>query len=403
MSTAVFPTFCHISEFGDRAYNRLDTMISLSFPLTLWAPSWNFIEAHANEQVSASVVCKLVEKGLIRIAGREFWINNRKRRQERAKEWEGAQWTTYDERIQSIAVEDQDTRPEQARRVQIVADEDGYPRADEFLSNRPEAIESISRLIRNKKIPQGTQERIEREGLTGFQAAREVLRDARNHGRAIGDTGARVPFLSLDYGRFVGLINEIDEPLVITTSERRVRSIRELAQKTLDLLDDLASFGQPNLSTFAGSSAHYELASWMAEITEVVKDKNVSDIEQLVLESLRRDIDKNFPEIPTFDIREVHEKLENQEMTEVLSRIFELLACAVHPGDLWHLGGAIFVSLRFGYNLLISFNFVPADYAGMNWLFLYVFGRRPRLRDLELFRHYLEIRLKGLGWSKALP
>ncbi len=400
MSSRSFPTFCHISEFRDQGYPRLDTMICLSSPLTLWAPSLHLVEKHQNEQVNAELLCRLVENGVVRIAAREAWINNGARRRKQAAdgEFEGATWTTYDERIQRIAAEDQNVRPKRNARVQIADEETGYERAEKFLSEHPEAIERVSRLLKDKKVPAGTVERIEQRSLVGFQAAREVLRDASNHGCAITDTGSEVPFLSLEYGEFMKLINEIDEPLPVTASDRRLRSVREVAEQTLDLLDDLAVFGHQKLEKFAGSHTHKKLAEWMAARAEDAKDKNVTDIEALILSSLHRDVDANFPELLTPNLREIYR---SGELTEVLSRSFELLATAVHPTDPWHLAGALLVVLRLGHGLLVRFNFAPPYYKGMNWPFLYAFGRKPRLMEINDFRSYLERRLRRIGRLKA--
>lgn len=391
----VFPTFCHVSEFGRRGYERLDTMISMSLPLTLWAPSLKLASHYSTGQIDADSLVRLVDRGAVRIAGREDWIKNGIKRRDRAKEWEGADWTEQDSRIERIAAADEGIRQETARRVQIVADEDGYDRADAFLQVRPDAIPKISRMIQNGKIPDGSRERIERNQLTGYKAAREVLRDARNHGRAIADTASKVPFLSLEYGNFIDLVNECDDPIVYE-SERRLRSTKEFAKKTLNLLDDLGAFGQPNLEKFAGSAAHHELANWIGEMAEIVQDRNVGDIEGLILESLRKDIDENFPQFSISGAPAAYEAFKNELPFETFGILYELLACAANPRDPWHLGSATLVVIRYGYRLLSSFGFVPMGYSGMNWPFFYVFGRKPRINDLEKFQHYLKVRQQNL-------
>src|SRR5437899_779197 len=143
----VFPTFCHISEFGERGYKRLDTMISMSLPLTLWAPSMKIASRYSTEQTNPPVLLRLLDLGVVRIAGRDDWINNGPKRRLRAKMWEGAEWTQEDSAIQRIAAADRNLQPENSRRVQEVADEDGYDHADEFLQARPDAMQEIYRLI----------------------------------------------------------------------------------------------------------------------------------------------------------------------------------------------------------------------------------------------------------------
>jgi hypothetical protein len=393
---SVFPTFCHISEFRAQGYPRLDTMICLSSPLTLWSPSLSFVQQYKNDQIDADQLCRLVERGVVRIAARQDWIENGERRQQLAKiEFTGAEWTEYDARILDIAKKDAGKEPSAAR-VQIARKEDGYDVADTFLARRPEAVDNICRLVKEKKVPAGTLERIEIRALTGPQAAREVLRDARNHGRAIKDTGSELPFLSIEYGEFIKLIGEVDEPIAVATTERNRRSAKEVARQTMDLLDNLASMQQPNLEAFAGSAAHKQLAGWMAQRADDARGKDVSDIESLILRSLKSDVDDHFPSLSVLELPAIKA---DAELVKLLAEIIALLAFALNPRDPWHITGAAFVALRLAHRLLIAFDFAGPHYEGMNWPFLYAFGHRPRGRDLEAFQAYLQRRLNRLGQS----
>jgi hypothetical protein len=391
---SVFPTFCHISEFGPEAYRKLSVMAALSRPLVLWAPSISELDATANCHVDAAKLLRLLEKppqpgqSGIRIAGRKDWLYNGPRRQKRSGDWDGARWTKEDEAIKTIARDDE-KEPRDKQRVMIIDEEDGYDRADEFLGAHPESSEKISHLVLKGRIPPGTRQRIESQKLTGAVAAREVLRDARNHGKAIRDTGTKLPFLTLEYARFIELINEMDDPLDdLSPRLIETRSFKVFARTTLDLLEELSKLGRPDVELLIASPAHQKMAEWMDHMLVFARGKKTGEIERLMLEELCRDVGKEFPKLrPQIDV---------VDDFHLFGQLFlELVLVTCDPFDAWGWGRLAFAIKEHGRKLLARFGYVT-NFDEMQWLFLYVFGHRPNNREAEMVHHLLKTKVRNM-------
>jgi len=386
-----FPTFCHISEFGERAYRRLTAMAAVSRPLTLWSPSLQEAGSWPSGQLDAKVLVNLVanptEPGRtgIRIAGREDWIYNGPRRRSRAEKWPGAAWTPWDAQIRDIAECDKN-EDDNRKRVLVVGEADGYDRADEFLDSRPNVGDAIGVFIaRGGKIPEGTRERIVEQNLVGWRAAREVLRDARNHGRAIKDTASKVPFLTLEYARFIDLMNQLDDPIEVIPTVKQIRSTKAVIEATLDLLDELQKLGRPDIAKLLSSKAHAKMAKWMNGMVEYSDGKNVSDIDRFVLDEFSRAIERESPS---------RSPLETLEDFHVYGSIlFEAVRLALHPWEALEYFGMGFAVKEHGRSLLARLG-VASPYNEMLWVFLYVFGHPPNAQEAETVRYYLELRAK---------
>src|SRR5258708_23032304 len=122
----VFSTFCHINDYEKAGYASLHRMIVSSFPLVLWGPSGRLLQTYYDKQIcriSPQQFLTYVEKGFIRIIGRENWILDKNYRQNYP--WEGGRWLdSFDDAIKSIYL-NQETVPEDERIVSVVEGEDG--------------------------------------------------------------------------------------------------------------------------------------------------------------------------------------------------------------------------------------------------------------------------------------
>jgi hypothetical protein len=123
---ASFPTFCHINDHGIRAYRHLHRMVATSLPLNLWSPSSSYLK-DPSCRLSPDEFVTLIEKGLVRVAGRERWLLDRGWRDRHP--FPGAAWDPrLDGAIRDIALADLQL-PEAQRRVLVAPDEVGLEKA----------------------------------------------------------------------------------------------------------------------------------------------------------------------------------------------------------------------------------------------------------------------------------
>jgi hypothetical protein len=207
----IFPTFFHINDYDAAGYAALPRLIAISYPLVIWAPSGLLLEkCYYDKQNACSISPKqfieLIEECHVQIIGREEWFDKDARNKHR---WAGAHWHDgFDDSILAILRERRDAPPEQ-QSVRIVEKEDGPDWAENYLKSKPSRVlNTITQLIREQKVPEGV-----RQKSLGFleqgnerEAVQTVLRDLRNHVRAITLARAKVPFVSDKDADFFRLI-----------------------------------------------------------------------------------------------------------------------------------------------------------------------------------------------------
>ena len=197
----IFPTFCHVGDYNDLGFNLMPQMIMSSFPLVLWAPPGARVNDYYNRgicSISPEKIISYVEQGLIQIMGREEWLLDEKYRRDYAESKPFALWyQNFDGALKSI-YQNQQSLPEHERSVRIAPREDGWEKAEEILNDAPEIIDPLWERIKKKQVPPVSLKRILEQGYEEkdkYKAACQVLRDARDHTKAIEDADVDIPFL----------------------------------------------------------------------------------------------------------------------------------------------------------------------------------------------------------------
>ena len=182
-------TFWHFNEAGGTDVDMLTPMLLFSSQLTLWAPSKLILEkAHRDGlcPFDADEFLELLRNDCLRITAREDWLVNGDQR--RNSGWEGAVFDReFDGEILKIFTEDHGNED---ARVFTAPDARGYSVADEEIETRGRRYLKALPYVRDRRIPTGTFERINRTiacpskdwtAELEQRATRELIRDAVNH------------------------------------------------------------------------------------------------------------------------------------------------------------------------------------------------------------------------------
>ena len=247
-----FPTFCHIGEYGEYGYKSLHRMIAVSQPLNLWAPTSALLNSQGC-QVPPKHFIEYVERGYIRVFGRERWLTSETFRNQHP--FPGAAWSKdFDGKLKEILEADRGKSP-QERRVVAAGPEKGLQEAGEIIAENPNQIEYWNSSTNQRRIPAGTLEAARRYANGNPERlAQAILRDALNHGVASRETGADVRFLlTLKDRQFLDVLmkaasgtggdesgnNDVPAPIEAAVPIRRPvpRALSDkLAEQLLDLL-----------------------------------------------------------------------------------------------------------------------------------------------------------------------
>lgn len=263
MNNEVFTTFFHINDYNEDGYRALPTYMAISSPIVLWGPSGRLIECcyRANHSpISPEIFLRLVEAGYIRLIARREWYTDRELRNSNA--WEGAHWVDgFDDVIEGLY---RDHHPA----VMAAEKADGFEWAEAYLSDRPSLVQTISKLVKQKRAPLGVQERALRHYERGEQheATVMVLRDLRNHVMAKNNADARVPFLGRTDADFFQLVEGRNRELGASDVVQG-QAILEAIDALIDRVrtpDEIA-----DVTTFVGSHGQRELANWFRLSTDI--------------------------------------------------------------------------------------------------------------------------------------
>ncbi|MFF4503257.1 hypothetical protein [Streptomyces sp. NPDC001401] len=395
-SSAVrFATFCHISELGAPGYRELHRMLAASSPLTLWAPSSVLLQDRDCRITPARFV-EYVENGHIRIVARRKWLIDREARDNHP--WPGARWdTTVDGAIRSIMEDDLSIADRSLRRVVAADDEQGWEFAEAAVEEDPEGTREWARLLASDEaehvVPPGTLETARRVG--GDDPHRQVvavLRDAYNHGHAVRESDADIPFLmrSTDQA-FITRIASMScpPPLPHLPQPAQPAGVSTLpvgiADVTGQLLDVLRSLEtrRTDVGKFVGTTEHAALVAWVAAVCERVKTQGVAAANVDVARELAAQLARGgFPGL---------------RLSELGRRwtAGEAAAAAVASLDLWltlnplvtgspgvnDLLGMLTAAFPVGRGLCKRVGLVPGLFEGEQWPFLYA-GRKATRRSV---------------------
>ena len=391
MVDSIFPTFCHINEYGEKGYSSLHRMIAASYPVTLWGPSGAVIDRlHSGGQcrIDSQQLGDYVEQGLVRVVARSEWIYDQTFRSRHG--WEGARWLErFDGRVRDIAVTDEFELPDR-RRVIVAPPEDGYDWADALITEDPQEIHTASRLLLDDRVPAGTRERVRRLGgaVSPERIAREVLRDARNHAQACELAGAKVPFLDQHDAEFLGLLEKgTGQTSTQTTQESAVES--DLTNAMVAMLEGLDRLQKPStLRSFLGSEPHRELATWLNLLAEEASKAEAARPDKLLPLHLYQDIDSGVQPSALRDIVGIPKtRVEQSEAS--FGFLLSVVGLALDPSGVLGLAGMGVYIIRIVRRLAQRLGFARPDYRGPQWPFLYAFGRPPNTQELEALRTFL--------------
>ena len=383
-----FPTFCHISEYGEAGYRNLHRLLAFSAPLNLWAPSSPLIR-HSSH-ISPADFVRYVDEGMIRVHAREEWITDRARRD--AHPWEGAAW---DPKIDSalLAIARQDERePEAARRVVIAPPEEGMDRAAAYLDANPDQVKRWYRIFStataHTKLPAGTRESAERARDHGPAAvALAILRDAFNHGLAIRGTGSDVPLLLSSADRqFLKLLEESWAPTRSRPKRAEPMMFSQLAGQLIDVLRHLDIHRGPrDIDSFLRGKGRRYLVAWLHDICLRYRELDPRYVDGIIIRELRSQLDRG-----TF-AKPVREALTHPVITSggVVGFVLAAAECVQDPGNQIALTGMAAAAVGVAGGLAKQFGITPGSYDGPQWPFLYAYRSPARARQMRTLRHVM--------------
>ncbi|MET9226391.1 hypothetical protein [Lentzea sp. NPDC003310] len=394
--TDVFRTFCHISEYGEAGYANLHRMIATSSPLVLWAPSSRLLgspECRVTEREFVS----LVERGTVRIIGREWWLTDRASRD--GHSWEGAAWTPpVDDAIRAMALQDAGL-PRNSRRVLIAEDERGDTWGRAYVAQNP----ALAALLRDTLLapnathhfPVGVVEKAQRLSEDPVELAEQITRDAYNHDAAIAQAGSRTPFLlERRESRFNELLrsvrdaSDVEFPAPVPAAALSPSDMAELTSEVLKVLAHLENGSTTGVAKFVKGDGHRLLATWMRNSCESIGRTSATSVRGEVIARLQQEFESN--------------RLENSwprtfgtpdSMIGSIGTSAGVTEAVVSELTVYGAVGLAAGAYAIGKSLAQRLGYVAVPYAGPQWPFLYAFGRRASGR-----RHArLQLSLDNLG------
>jgi len=381
VSAETFRTFCHISEYGNEGYERLDQLVAASAPLVLWAPSSAIINSPICP-LSGQDFVHLVSEGRIRVLGRSDWFEKGFRDHH---PWAGARWVPeIDEPLQRLR-NLYDT-PGIARSERPVANSDteyGTTWAANFYATHPAKMSELRAAFRAPDMadhfPSGVVESAHR-GKDEDDALHLLLRDAYNHHAALRNADTSRPFLlAKREARFTLLMEEVlaEVPGQVSEPSEKHLSAPDLVSLTRELLDILGRFDtirtQP-VTSFVRSQGHELLTTWLRGIYDHLLALGATDAQGHLLGEMRKHMADGGTDI---DWKNVLLGLWGTGLMDTGVSIAGFVDSSREILDYVGLGlGAIPV----GYELAKQLSLAPTRFQGNPWPFLYAFGGRPNRR-----------------------
>jgi len=380
-----FTTFCHISELGSPGYQDLHRMLAASNPLTLWAPSSVLLRT-SGCRISPSQFLDYVNSGHIRIVARRKWLIDREARD--THRWDGARWDPQvDNEVRRVMEEDLG-KERQLRRVVAADDERGLQLAEETVGADPDAVREWERLLSRENeqeaervIPPGTLQTAREIG--GDDIRRQVvivLRDAFNHGLAMAESDASVPFLMRAADReFINRISAMHygpqgvnapQPAITPRSQDS-----ELAAITAQLVEVLRTIetDKTDIGRFIGTPEHAAMVAWVDAICERVKWGGATATNMTVAHGLVEELTRSgFPGLSLAELRRHASIAEKLAAALGVVDIEYALSPLMHgSADLKALLGLIASVFPVGHGMLKRVGWVPGQFEGTQWPFLY--------------------------------
>jgi len=180
--------FCHASDHLEATWRHLPTLLLLSKPLVLWAPSaTSIVQAFERGEsvIGLNGIIELLEAGHVEIHAREGWFDPQRRKSEGFRD--GGTWTNFDETLF------QKFRRHGSGFDGLYAHPNGSGDAwaDKQIESNSDAYKTALELAAAGKTIRGTEEKAQRFGSgTQHDIARVALRDAKNHVEALNFVNA---------------------------------------------------------------------------------------------------------------------------------------------------------------------------------------------------------------------
>ncbi|MHB8595445.1 MAG: hypothetical protein ACYDER_01390 [Ktedonobacteraceae bacterium] len=399
----IFPTFCHVSDYGEFGHGLLPQMIESSYPLILWAPPGKRVNDYYDRGICPIPPKKLihyVEEGFVQIIGREDWLLDEGYRKVYAKDKPFATWCdNFDGAIKRIWLDQQSIQDEYKRSVLIAPKEDGWDWAKNQLEAEPERIDNLWERIKKKQVPPVSLKRIQESGYgekDKYQAALQVLRDARNHTKAIEDANVEMPFLLEERdGKFFRYLERSGraKPLQIKRTSSRGISL-EFSQEVDRLLDRLKRPEKvSSLDEFIGSEAHKDLAKWLLTTVHLAQlDWSKHELRKFLVGELKRDIKAALPTEKGGNLlgAGVTEKAVTVSglITGIASLFFSGLV--FDPATAITLTGLTMNVVPIVSGISQRLGIIKPDYRGPQWPYLFRFNRTPTKYDINEVKAILD-------------
>jgi len=380
-------------------------MLAMSQPLNLWAPTAAHLQRFT-PNITTKQILKYVEEGYVRILGREPWLLDKNARN--TPRWPETEWdSNFDGAIKKLCEEDL-SLPTSDRRVLACPPESGWDWADQYLSKRPEEATRWSRLSKNRNgqpvIPLVIRARALSHGSDGFQAARQILRDAHNHGRAYAESGAEVPFLlsstDIKYLKVIATApsddvkNMPEQNLLRQLNFRRPNvevSISDIASQLVELLRMLDIHSRnageaKSFERFVRGEGHQMLVTWISSVCTLIRETDPRTVDDLILRLLRDDLGRAKLTSPIKSLVS-HKDEAAVGLVGLASMAVGLLTDPIGAASA---AGVLAQVFPLGKGLSRQLGYAPSDFTGEQWPFLYTYGRRATRKSLKRIRQLLE-------------
>jgi hypothetical protein len=384
-----FPTFCHISEYGEAGYRNLHRLLAFSAPLNLWAPSSVLIRNASTVEPKAFV--KYVDQRFIRIHAREEWLTDPGFRN--GHPWSGAAWDReIDDALNSILRNDEN-EAEANRRVVVAPAEEGFKLAAEHLDQFPGEVDRWNRTFYSSsarsKLPAGTLESAARHVGNGSVAvAKVILRDAYNHGLAVRDSGADAPLLlSSADRRFLELLLEESSPA--SSGKRPVTKLSlptELGIQMIEVLRHLDIHrGSADLDSFLRGDGRRLLVSWLGRICDCYRKADPRNVDNIIITELCSDLDR------ARFARPFKEMLAHPVTTAagLVDLVLTTVGLVLEPANVLAVTGMAASAVQVAGGTTRPIGFAPRAYTGPQWPFLYAYRRLARPKQVRKLQYVL--------------
>ena len=260
-----FSAYCHIDEFGEHGLGRLPQMIAFCEPITLWSPSFPWMEANGSP-IESEKLLNYIEKGHVRVVGRKRWITDTKFRND--YDWKFAHWTDYDQRLRELYYKDLDkygdsSEKRRLRRVVDAPNETGAAYAAEQMKNPDGLPYRAARELLTGDIPKGFAAK--RDVGKGEQERIEILlRNSRNHARARIETDSDLIVFPHAQAHWLFMNSEQPSALPKQESTEKREETEKLLGAGIAILKDFKTFPTTEiLDEFLKKNYRNDLVDWL--------------------------------------------------------------------------------------------------------------------------------------------